>query len=253
MKYYLRRRYNTLTVADEIGRTIQAAEDYNIEELREFLLQDLTPDFWGYHTEGERGLLYELLGTVDVFPEYVKELAQEVDTVKLPDKLIPTRTYLQEESDAVIDAEYCKWCYRLHRNLDAYQAQIAGEEKELEWQALATEMEYAVKSYEVLYNSQNKGSNMKFDLKLQTRPLTRDALDKDACISMAMLTLTVTENGVKRISLNKTFGFRTEQQEKAKFDWALKLYREVLFDLIGNALIFDQLKWDSRDAIEVEA
>jgi hypothetical protein len=256
MNYYFKKaNASTLVVTDELGTVliidIQCLNSGDEEGLRKFLLQDMKPDFWGYHLQGEYKLLTDLLGKVDVFPKYIKELAQEADTLQLPEKLYPTKVYNKEEDKFKKSAEFVKWCYRLHRAISTYQDQIKDQEKELKYQALATEMEFALKSYEAAFNHKNKDQNFKIDLKLQTRPLMRDAFDKNACISKAMLTLTVTENGVPRIASNKVHGFRTEAEEAARFDWGLKLYREMLYEIIGMGIMLDQIKWNNRDELAV--
>ena len=55
-----------------------------------------------------------------------------------------------------------------------------------------------------------------------------------------------------RIIANKVFAFHTQEQMNAKYDWGLKLYREMLHEITGASIIFSQaVEKEKRDMKEL--
>ncbi len=150
------------------------------------------------------------------------------------------------EHNALFDA---KWNRFLHRALITYEAQIKSEKEMKEWQDLSQEMTIALKTYEARYNNANQDTD-RIELTLK---LNETNVADDEFVGKASLVLMIKELGNSpRIIANKVFAFHTQEQMNAKYDWGLKLYREMLHEITGASIIFSQaVEKEKRDMKEL--
>lgn len=149
-------------------------------------------------------------------------------------------SFITDSHNALVDAS---WNRLLHRALIAYEAQKNTEKIHEEWQDLAKEMEYSVKSYETLFNSNNpEADEINLKLKLNEINLSGDP----EFVGKAALTLELRQYGSARLLASKVFGFRNHNEKVAKFDWALKLYREMMYEIVGACITLQQLSFESE-------
>lgn len=145
-------------------------------------------------------------------------------------------SFMTDEHNAIFDAI---WNRHLHRACIVYEAQKNSEKEHKEWEDLAREVEIAVRSYEIAYNSKNKELDK---IELSLRLHETKIYDDPEFIAKASLVLRIKELGTSgRIITSKVMGFRNELERNAKYDWALRLYREMLYEITETAMVFVQI------------
>lgn len=150
-------------------------------------------------------------------------------------------SFVIEEHNAAFDAN---WNRLLHRAAIVYEQQKQQEKQVEEWEDLSKEMEMALKTFEKGFNDNNDSHRIELTLKLHNNKVFDN---EEGFIEKAALVLSVKETGHSPyILISKVFGFRNETQIAAKYDWALKLYREMLYEITGACITLGMMREDAR-------
>ena len=197
-------------------------------------------DWWAYYADYDWVVFCWLFGTMMDLPKgmpmYCKDLKQEMDHAEFPDNLKPKQG---NEHHALDDA---KWNRALHNTLIAFEMQKREKDMHKEYEALRDEIEIALAEFQRKYNEQNPDSKINIGLNFNQQKTDIE----EGFVGRASISLVLRYEGSSHNLANHVFKHRTKEEYAAKFDWALKIYRDMLQDIVGSAMTLQILTIENQ-------
>jgi len=202
--------------------------------------------FWGYFADYDWVVFCWLFGTMMDLPQGMPmqcmDLKQEMIITEFPNNLKPKDPV--DSHNALADA---RWNRVLHNTMIAWQMQEDEKKLHKEYEYLRDEIKIALLEFSREYNKLNPTQTIQLEL---TYNKTRTTVHADY-IGKGSVGLLMRYKGGAHLLLNKVFGHRSEEEYAAEFDWALKLYRAAMFDLIGSAIASQIQIIDAKESLNL--